>query len=95
MTQTNETFDTNGAAQTGDAPTFIVAVEQNFPSEQRIIEDSIAPQILPRSNRFMVNMTRVPASRNLMVRVIEKALQGGWSGFLVRKRYIDGRSQDL
>ncbi len=91
MTHANETFDTSGAAQTGYAPTFIVAVEQHFPAEQRIIEDSLAPHILSGSNRFMVTMTRIPALRNWMVSFTEKAIQGGWSGFLVRKRYIDDR----
>ncbi|MBK8796518.1 MAG: SAM-dependent methyltransferase [Anaerolineales bacterium] len=91
MTSTEESIDTNSAAGTGYAPTFIVAVEQNFPAEQRIIEDSLAPQILSRSNRFMVNMTRIPALRNWMVSFTDKAIQGGWSAFLVRKRYIDER----
>ncbi|NJN82957.1 MAG: SAM-dependent methyltransferase [Caldilineaceae bacterium] len=91
MTQINATFDTSGAARTGDAPTFIVAVEQNFPAEERIIEDSLAPKILSRSYRFMFNLTRLPALRNWMVRITNNAVQGGWSAFLVRKRYIDDR----
>ena len=74
MTSTEESIDTNSAAGTGYAPTFIVAVEQNFPAEQRIIEDSLAPQILSRSNRFMVNMTRIPALRNWMVSFTDKVI---------------------
>lgn len=91
MTQANETFDTSGAAGTGNVPTFIVAVEQNFPAKQRIISDGLAAQILSRSNRFIINVTRIPALRNWLIRFMDKAIQGGWSGFLVRKRYIDDR----
>lgn len=89
MAQTKETIDTSRAAQTGVGPTFIVAVEQYFPSEQRIIEDSLALQILPRLYGFMVNMTRIPILRNWIVKATENEITGGWSAFLVRKRYID------
>ena len=91
MMQKKDSFDTSGAAATGDQPTLIVALEQNFPSEQRIIEDSLAVQILPGSYRFWIYITKIPALRNWMVNATEKAIQGGWSAFLVRKRYIDER----
>ena len=35
--------NTKGAAETGIQPTLIVAVEQNFPKEERIINDTLAP----------------------------------------------------
>ena len=38
---------TETAAKTGADPIFIVAVEQFFPKNQRMIEDSLAPKILP------------------------------------------------
>lgn len=91
MTNTKETFDTSDAARTGAGPTFIVAVEQYFSDGQRIIEDSLAIQILPSLYRLMVNMTRIAFLRNWIVKATEKQITGGWSAFLVRKRYIDDR----
>jgi|NGEPerStandDraft_6_1074524.scaffolds.fasta_scaffold386565_2 hypothetical protein len=40
---------TKAAAKTGADPIFIVAVEQFFPKNQRIIEDDLSPKILPLS----------------------------------------------
>lgn len=89
MTQTNETFDTSGAAQTGSGPTFIVAVEQYEPQAQRIIEDSLAVKIMPTGYRLFIKLLRIPLLRNWMFNMSEKELEGAWSGFLCRKRYID------
>lgn len=85
------TFKTKGAAKTGNQPTLVVAIEQNFPKEQRVIEDDLAAQLYSGSNRFWINLTKIPSIRNWMVNFTEKFMQGGWSFFLVRKRYIDER----
>lgn len=84
-------FDTKGAAKTGDKPTRTVAIEQNFPKEQRIIEDNLASQLYSGSNRFWINITKIAAIRNWLVNITEKFVTGGWSFLLVRKRYIDER----
>ena len=85
----NETFDTKPAAQTGSGPTFVVAVEQYFPPEQRIIHDELAFKIMPTGYRLFLKLLRLPALRNWMINATEKEVEGGWSGFLCRKRYID------
>lgn len=91
MTQTKENFDTSTAAQTGIGPTFMVAVEQYFPSEQQIIHDDLALKILPMGYQLLIKLLRIPLLRNWMVKVSEKQVEGIWSGILVRKRYIDDK----
>jgi methyltransferase (TIGR00027 family) len=86
-----DTVDTKGAAKTGDGPTLTVAIEQNFPSEKRIIQDDLAARLFTGSNRFWITFTKITAVRNWLVNLTEKMLSGGWSFILVRKRYIDER----
>jgi len=85
------TLNTKGAAKTGDQPTLTVAIEQNFPKEQRIIEDRLAAQLYSGSNHFWINITKIAVLRNWIVNMNEKFVPGAWSCFLVRKRYIDER----
>ena len=89
MTQTNETFDTSGAAQTGSGPTFIVALEQYEPPAQRIIHDNLAAKVLPGGERFFLKLLQVPLFRKWMINLTEKQIEGASSAFLCRKRYID------
>ena len=83
--------NTKGAAKTGKGPTLIVAVEQNFPQEERIINDALAPKFFSGIDLFWIQLTKISVFRNWIVGLTEKALPGGWSCFLVRKRYIDER----
>ena len=89
MTQTNEAFDTSGAAQTGSGPTFLVAMEQYEPPAQRIIEDDLAAKVLPGGERFFLKLLRLRPLRRWMLNYTEKEIEGGTSAFLCRKRYID------
>ena len=89
MTQTNETFDTKPAAQTGSGPTFIVAVEQYESSEQRIIHDNLAAKIMPANYQLLLKLLRFQTLRNWLINATEKEIEGSWNGFLCRKRYID------
>ncbi|MGB3905725.1 MAG: SAM-dependent methyltransferase [Anaerolineae bacterium] len=89
MTQTQEKTDSGLAAQTGISPTLLVAIEQQFPTDQRIIHDDLALQILPPGSRIFVRLTRISGIRNLMVRATDKQANGLWSGIMCRKRYID------
>ena len=77
------------AAKTGAGPTVMVAIEQYFPSHQRIIVDDLAYSVLPFSARALVWTMRPPLARDWMVRVTERAFPGLWSGIMCRKRYID------
>ncbi len=87
MTQSK--IDTKTAAQTGIGPTMIVAIEQHFPSNQRVIDDPLAVEILPTVFRLIVKTMRLPMLRNWMVNVSEKKVAGIWSAMTCRKRYID------
>ena len=77
------------AAKTGAGPTVMVAIEQYFPSHQRIITDDLAYSVLPFGPRALVWAMRPPLVRNWMVRTTERAFPGLWSGIMCRKRYID------
>ena len=87
--KSNTNVDTKGAAKTGNQPTLVVAIEQNFPQEERIINDTLAPKLYSGADRFWIQLTKISVFRNLIVGITEKFLPGGWSCFLVRKRYID------
>jgi O-methyltransferase involved in polyketide biosynthesis len=49
---------TQVAAKTGSGPTAMVAIEQHFPKDQRIIDDELAYRILPRGMRAYVWLMR-------------------------------------
>ncbi len=72
-------IDTDAAAQTGSVPTLIVAVEQGFPREQRIIDDELAAKFLPVGYRLLVKLTRIPILRDLMIKSSESQVAGFWS----------------
>ena len=91
MTQTEGKIDTSAAAQTGVSPTMMVAIEQNFPSDHRIIHDELVLKVLPVGYQFLVKLTRIPALRNWMIKASEKQVDGIWSGMMCRKRYIDDK----
>jgi methyltransferase (TIGR00027 family) len=80
---------TKAAAKTGVSPMVMVAIEQHFPEEQRILVDPLAHQILPFSMRAFGALMRPAFARNWMVRSTEKSVPGIWGGMLCRKRYID------
>ena len=89
MKQTNDTIDTSNAAKTGSGPTFLVALEQYEPPAKRIIHDDLAVKVLPRRERFFLQLTRSSWLRNWMLNLFEKQVKGATSAFLCRKRYID------
>ncbi len=80
---------TRAAAKTGAGPTMMVAVEQYFPKKQRIIEDSLAYQVLPFGIRTIAGVLHSALARDWMVRTTEKSFPGIWGGMMCRKRYID------
>ena len=77
------------AANTGIGPTAVVAIEQFFPRNRRIVIDDLASRILPASTRAFVSLMRAQLLRDWMIRATEKKLPGIWGGMLCRKRYID------
>jgi methyltransferase (TIGR00027 family) len=77
------------AAKTGAGPTAIVAAEQYFPHNQRIIADDFAYRLLPPGARTFVCVMRLNFLRNRIIQMTEKIFPGLWSAMLCRKRYID------
>lgn len=77
------------AAKTGSGPTALVAVEQSFPLNERILTDELAGRILPFGMNLFSRTMSSPALRDWMVGVSEKEAPGIWSGMMCRKCYID------
>ncbi len=82
------------AAQTGSSPTMIVAIEQYFPAEKRIIKDDLAYQLLPSSMKGIVGQMHLDSVRDWMIQTSEKESPGIWGGIMCRKRYIDEKLID-
>ena len=80
---------TRAAAKTGSGPVTMVAIEQYFPKEKRIVDDALAHHVLPSGMRAYVWLMRLDPARDWMVRATEKSLPGIWAGMMGRKRYID------
>lgn len=77
------------AAKTGIGPTTLIAIEQYFPKEQRILEDDLAYSILPFGLKAFVRMTKPYWFRSWMIRAMEKDAPGLYAGMMCRKKYID------
>jgi O-methyltransferase involved in polyketide biosynthesis len=67
------------AAKTGAMPAVIVAIEQRFPKDQRIIADDLAYSMLPFGMKAFVWLMRPAFARDWMVRTTEKAAPGIWA----------------
>jgi methyltransferase (TIGR00027 family) len=76
------------AAKTGAGPMAMVAIEQLFPKDRRIVVDDLAYAMLPFGARAFLWLVR-PAFADWMVRATERRFPGLWGGIMCRKRYID------
>ena len=79
------------AAGTGSGPMGAVAIEQNFPEDERLINDDLAGKILPFGMKVYVWLAQFAWVRDWFVRMSEKSAPGAWAIFPVRKRYIDDK----
>jgi methyltransferase (TIGR00027 family) len=79
------------AAQTAFGPMLIVAVEQAYPSLQRVVQDNLAIRFLPAGTDLLVSACRWRFMRNLLITLSEQRAPGVWGGVLCRKRYADDR----
>jgi len=82
---------TKKAAGTGSGPMGAVAIEQNFPEDERLINDDLAGKILPFGMKVYVWLAQFAWVRDWFVRMSEKATPGAWAIFPCRKRYIDDK----
>jgi methyltransferase (TIGR00027 family) len=65
----------------------LVAIEQGFPVDERILTDELAGPILPLGSRLWVWLLRPVCG--WLVRKTEAKVPGLWGGIMARKRYID------
>ncbi|MGB0837419.1 MAG: class I SAM-dependent methyltransferase [Flavobacteriaceae bacterium] len=86
--------DTKGAGKTGIKPTANAGFEQGYPVNERIITDDLAPKMFSGMDGFWIKISKYAGVRNFLVNLVEKTMPGGWSMFLVRKRYIDTKLRE-
>ena len=79
------------AADTAASVGAIIAIEQHFPEDERLIDDGLAVRILPFGIKVFVWLLRFAWLRDWMIRLTEKSAPGTWAIFPVRKRYIDAK----
>ena len=79
------------AADTAASVAAIIAIEQHFPRDERLLDDGLAGRILPLGMKVFVWLLRFAWLRDWMIQSTEKGFPGTWSIFPVRKRYIDAK----
>lgn len=67
----------------------LVAVEQSFPKNERVVDDGLAYRMLPFGARMLARLLRIHSLRDWLIGMSEKSSPGIWGGLLCRKRYID------
>lgn len=82
------------AARTGIMPTALVAIEQSFPKEKRIIDDGLAYRMLPFGAKMLVCLLRLRWLRDWFIATNERSNPGIWGGLLCRKRHVDKKLVD-
>lgn len=75
--------------QTAFGPMLIVATEQQYPAQQRVLDDELAVRMLPGALRSTVGACRWAWLRETIIKASEKRAPGVWGGMLGRKRYAD------
>lgn len=80
------------AADTGQGPTGIVAIEQFLPEKERVINDDLARKILPLVARAFLGLMRFKNFRDWAIKYSEKKFPGTWAMALCRKRYIEDKA---
>lgn len=80
------------AADTGQGPTGIVAIEQFLPEKARVINDDLARKILPLVARAFLGFMRFKSFRDWTIKYSEKKYPGTWAMALCRKRYIEHKA---
>jgi len=65
----------------------LVAIEQGFPVDERILTDELAGPILPFGSRCWVRLLRPVCG--WLVQKTEAKVPGLWGGIMARKRFID------
>ena len=78
-------------ANTAYGPAILTALEQSLPREQRIVDDSVAYQMLPGFAQWMIKACNVKPIGRAMFRLMEGSSPGIPGGIVCRKRYIQDK----
>ena len=81
----------NPASQTAFGPMLVVAVEQYYGEEHRLVQDELAYRFLPAYLKFTARLARWLPARKLLLNLSDKAAPGIWGSQLCRKRYINDK----
>ena len=71
------------AADTAASVAAIIAIEQHFPRDERLLDDGLAGRILPLGSKVFVWLLRFAWLRDWMIRLTEKGFPGTWAIFPV------------
>lgn len=85
---------TRAAAKTSDGPTGVVALEQLYPPEQRLLDDDLVLRVAPLGIRIWTKILAPSLLRDGMFWLHEKMLPGARALFTCRKRYIQEKAED-
>jgi O-methyltransferase involved in polyketide biosynthesis len=66
------------AAKTALMPTVLVAAEQWFPNEQRIVDDGLSYSMLPFGAKMFVRLLRLRWLRYWVIRKVDRSDPGIW-----------------
>jgi len=80
---------TNPAAGTAYGPMSIVAAEQYYSPDRRVVQDELAFRLLPSGLQVFTKLARWSPFKTLVFKISEKRARGVWGSVLCRKRYID------
>lgn len=81
----------NSVASTAFGPMVIVAIEQTLPESKRIVQDSVAYQMLPLYMKGMAASCNISFVRNGFLNLLEQATPGIYTGMVCRKRYVEDK----
>lgn len=84
----------NRATQTAFGPIAIVAAEQRWPAERRLVHDELAIRFLPPALRIVMRLARLRPLERLLIKASEDLVPGIWGSMLCRKRYVDDKTGD-
>lgn len=82
---------TKAAAKTSNGPASIVAMEQLFPADRRLLTDELMPQLLTGAAAVWQRLSHWDGLRNWTFNFCEKKAPGTYALFPCRKRFIQSK----
>jgi methyltransferase (TIGR00027 family) len=80
------------AGQTMYGPMMLVALEQTYPPDLKLVNDELAIRMLPRSMQVMVKAASLPGLKSGLLGLLERRAPGVVNGVLCRKMYIHDKT---